>query len=669
MTNTSLDSPLIKTDDSLAQDVQRESVNGHLLAPEDGLGNKSTGLSRAHSFRPVDKGYAWIILIATFLSLFNLNGYTKSLGIVFVEYQSKFGANASVTSLILSLTEIVGSVGGFLVMGLMMKYMSARAVTMIGAGFFVAGVAGNSLFSEIEYLSLTQGVFFGLAGCMIYGPVQYVLTQYFIERRPLATAIASCGTSLGGVVFPLLIRKLFDEYSFQGGILITGGFLLHSLVFGALMTPIENYDKSGCRKQHTCISQLNCLMRNTKKSKLHHDITNETSSNFLQQISKDKPLNISSNSDDSSTTERLLHTIDSTDTERQSSHNGKHEVRCKELSAVNKNKINELTSRELKQNESLCRSSNTNSSKTQRREIKELTNNEIMSYPDLTNRAHISTQSGGRQESIDIMIVNDHNATHLEEFKKPPTVVDILCSTSTLQIHLVGLAGEAMSKENLVSGNILTRFKAWCAGKTLLNSATFWALAFMFFCSLSGHAIPQMYIPALAEERGLTEVDAALFLSIMNILDFVSRLLGGVVVNFGWCRPIRAGLLPMIIVGMAGYMASFCEDYQSLLAIVVAYGLGVGVHFALQTLIVIDVLGVDNLRVAIGFFYLMMGIGATISYPICGALRVLTGTYSATYYFLATMNMVAAFILAVVVPLCQRLDMRRGVLDKPRETN
>lgn len=63
MTNTSLDSPLIKTDDSLAQDVQRESVNGHLLAPEDGLGNKSTGLSRAHSFRPVDKGYAWIILI------------------------------------------------------------------------------------------------------------------------------------------------------------------------------------------------------------------------------------------------------------------------------------------------------------------------------------------------------------------------------------------------------------------------------------------------------------------------------------------------------------------------------------------------------------------------------------------------------------------------------
>ncbi|KAK6959972.1 monocarboxylate transporter 6 [Biomphalaria glabrata] len=620
ITNTSLDSPLIKTDDSLAQDVQRESVNGHLLAPEDGLGNKSTGLSRAHSFRPVDKGYAWIILIATFLSLFNLNGYTKSLGIVFVEYQSKFGANASVTSLILSLTEIVGSVGG-------------------------------------------------LAGCMIYGPVQYVLTQYFIERRPLATAIASCGTSLGGVVFPLLIRKLFDEYSFQGGILTTGGFLLHSLVFGALMTPIENYDNSGCRKQHTCISQLNCLMRNTKKSKLHHDITNETSSNFLQQISKDKSLNISSNSNDSSTTERLLHTIDSTDTERQSSDNGKHEVRCKELSTVNKNKINELTSRELKQNESLCRSSNTNSSKTQRREIKELTNNEIMSYPDLTNRAHISTQSGDRQESIDIMIVNDHNATHLEEFKKPPTVVDILCSTSTLQIHLVGLAGDAMSQENLLSGNILTRFKAWCAGKTLLNSATFWALAFMFFCSLSGHAIPQMYIPALAEERGLTEVDAALFLSIMNILDFVSRLLGGVVVNFGWCRPIRAGLLPMIIVGMAGYMTSFCEDYQSLLAIVVAYGLGVGVHFALQTLIVIDVLGVDNLRVAIGFFYLMMGIGATISYPICGALRVLTGTYSATYYFLATMNMVAAFILGVVVPLCQRLDMRRGVLDKPRETN
>ena len=55
---------------------------------------------------------------------------------------------------------------------------------------------------------LAQGVLGGIALGMAYAPAVTVIGQYFHKRRALAMGIASSGSSLGGIIFPVMLNRL-----------------------------------------------------------------------------------------------------------------------------------------------------------------------------------------------------------------------------------------------------------------------------------------------------------------------------------------------------------------------------------------------------------------------------------------------------------------------------
>ena len=81
----------------------------------------------------------------------------------------------------------------------------------------------------------------GLGHALLYCPNLFILSQYFNHRRSITTIIASCGGSVGGVVFPWLTRYLLTEYGLQGGLILLSTALLHQLPFILLFTPPEEY--------------------------------------------------------------------------------------------------------------------------------------------------------------------------------------------------------------------------------------------------------------------------------------------------------------------------------------------------------------------------------------------------------------------------------------------
>jgi len=46
---------------------------------------------------------------------------------------------------------------------------------------------------------------------MIFGPVFAVIGHWFKRRRALAFGIASLGAGIGGVLFPIVTRELFED--------------------------------------------------------------------------------------------------------------------------------------------------------------------------------------------------------------------------------------------------------------------------------------------------------------------------------------------------------------------------------------------------------------------------------------------------------------------------
>lgn len=642
-------------------------VSHELLNDDNGRQASSESVEEDNpvTHHPVDGGYAWVVLIAVFFVQFLLIGYTKSIGIIFVEFQSKFGSNASMTSLIVSVTEAVGSLGSFLVMGFLTKVLSPRSIAMIGCLFFTAGVAGNSLFKQLEYLCLTQGVMYGMATCMIYGPSLFVVTQYFVKRRPLAAAIASCGTSFGGMVFPMLIRRLVDEFSFEGGILLTAGVVMHAFVFSSLLTPIQMYDrtKSGSKAKKSSLvdkirhrfkgrvaesennnSEETLPLNKPGSGNIPDDQLSREQSNNNVKLGVEDPqrLDIENMTDDG---EKFQNNHDDKQVfETTKNSDGKHIYVKSEAKTRNT-----LASTGLMDSSQ----SGAHNSKLSGR----------------SNKAEPGAEGGGRL-SIDIEEDPDMLYKARRKMSQISATTSLFVSTSNIHVSYAdvidqGGQGQPTSKSGSGSHlNVFRRTMIRCGQSTLVRSASFWALTVFYFFAMVGNAIPQTYIPAFAKERGLSDADGAFFLSLLNVLDFPARMCCGIIVNFRLIRPTTACIPPMLVVALVGHLTPLFTSYESILGMVIAYGLCLGIYFAMQSLIVIDVLGIENFRTAIGFYYLFMGLGGAVSYPIAGTLKDVTGTYTSTYHYLATMNLVAVFQLLVVVPLTKRYDVRRGVLQE-----
>lgn len=222
------------------------------------------------------------------------------------------------------------------------------------------------------------------------------------------------------------------------------------------------------------------------------------------------------------------------------------------------------------------------------------------------------------------------------------------------------------ANNHTIERSTIQRFRDSCCDNPLLRSLSFWLLTVFFFCGCIGHAVPQIYIPALAKEQGLSDADGAFFLSLLNVLDIVSHLVPGILITLGVAKATRMCVVPMFIVGVVSQLTFLYNNYEALLIMSILFGLFGGFYFAMQSVIIIETLGVVHFGPCIGFYLLVMGFGAAVSFPIAGALKDVTGSYSSSYHYLAAMEFIATGVL-VVLPLARKYDLKRKVLKEEAE--
>ncbi|XP_012943270.1 monocarboxylate transporter 6 [Aplysia californica] len=506
------------------QEDERETNETTIFDVDDD--NSETRLDTQHRTGPnIDKGYAWIVMVASFVVQFMVTGYTRALGVFFVEFQDRFESSSSLTSVVLGIAEAISSVTAFLCMSILVKVVTPRKICLAGSFLLALGVALNSCVGKVELLCLSHGVFFGLALGCLYGPPTYVLALYFDRRRAFVTNFSTSGGGVGGVVFPLLIRRLLDEYAFEGGTLLTAGVLLHTLVFSALLAPVKTYNPD-------------------------FELTSEVDDSESSKVCDDRELFIGApgGSSDSALT-----------------------------------------------------------------------------------KSHNSISPSLEISSSQLSTEKQKGKTEVETLKRSRYIRDLV-------------------------------FSLWTPKDTvLLKLVSFWALCIFFFCGATGQGISQSFIPALAKEKGFSDEEGAYLLSLLNILDFPSRMIGGLVVNMGFLSPSQACVGPMLVIGVLGQLTEFYNTYQSLLAMVATEGICMGVYFGMQSLVVIEILGMDHYATAVGVCYLMMGVGGGVSYPLAGMIRDLTGSYSYSFYYMSSMQLLGVLII-FVAPWLRLYDIRRGLL-------
>jgi MFS family permease len=143
-------------------------------------------------------------------------GIINSFGVFQTYYETDFLHNSSPSSI-----SWIGSMQSFLllVIGVVsgplydMGYL--RPLVLGGSTLIILGFVGLSFCSAYWQVFLAQAVCIGIGTGCLYVPSVALLPQYFSSKRALVTGIAASGSSLGGVVYPILFTRLLPMIGFQ----------------------------------------------------------------------------------------------------------------------------------------------------------------------------------------------------------------------------------------------------------------------------------------------------------------------------------------------------------------------------------------------------------------------------------------------------------------------
>ncbi|KAK5190624.1 hypothetical protein LTR99_003460 [Exophiala xenobiotica] len=176
-------------------------------------------------FTPPNGGLqAWLLVLALFLIFANTWGNTSTFGAFQAFYLHNLLSSQSASAI-----SWIGSVQAFLVVfvgvfaGPLFDMGWLRPMAFVGSFLTVFGMFMTSLAHTYYQVFLAQGVCVGFGSGLTYVPALAIVSKYFTTKRPIAIGVGAVGSSVGGVVFPIMFRQLQPQIGF--------GWTVRSLAF------------------------------------------------------------------------------------------------------------------------------------------------------------------------------------------------------------------------------------------------------------------------------------------------------------------------------------------------------------------------------------------------------------------------------------------------------
>uniref|UniRef100_A0ABM5G385 Monocarboxylate transporter 14 isoform X1 n=2 Tax=Pogona vitticeps TaxID=103695 RepID=A0ABM5G385_9SAUR len=232
----------------------------------------------------IDGGWAWMMVLSSFLVHILVMGSQMALGILNKEWLEEFGESRGLTAWVSSLsmgTTLI--VGPFI--GLFINTCGCRKTAIAGGILNALGWILSSYASNVYYLFMTFGVTAGIGSGMVYLPAVVMVGEYFQKRRALAQGLSTTGTGFGAFLMTALLKYLCLEFGWRNAMLIQGAVSLNLCVCGALMRPIYYKDAAAEKDGETNNDRSKSL---SEKVLSHSEETLTSNGVFREELKETK---------------------------------------------------------------------------------------------------------------------------------------------------------------------------------------------------------------------------------------------------------------------------------------------------------------------------------------------------------------------------------------------
>ncbi|KAJ5605426.1 Major facilitator superfamily domain general substrate transporter [Penicillium lagena] len=167
---------------------------------------------------PIDGGiHAWLFLTASAVLEAIVWGYAFAFGI-FQDYYSThepFQGSENIAVIGTCAMGIAYLIAPLAIVIMILVPWIARWVSTMGVVIMCLSLALSSYSTNVTHLILSQGIAFGTGGCLCYTPSILFMAEWFDKRKGLAFGLVWAGSGLSGIIFPLALQWLLDQYGIE----------------------------------------------------------------------------------------------------------------------------------------------------------------------------------------------------------------------------------------------------------------------------------------------------------------------------------------------------------------------------------------------------------------------------------------------------------------------
>ncbi|PVU88945.1 hypothetical protein BB559_005321 [Furculomyces boomerangus] len=163
--------------------------------------------------KPLDTGYAWLVMASGILNFLVLFGNFNAFG-VFQEYylNTVFKNNTAASISWISTISFTFTLSGGIMAGPIMSYLGVRKTALLGSILSSLGILLASFSKTIPMLVLTQGLIYGIGASIIINICLVMPAIWFQKYRHIAISLIAGGGGYGSLILTPTIAKTLKSY-------------------------------------------------------------------------------------------------------------------------------------------------------------------------------------------------------------------------------------------------------------------------------------------------------------------------------------------------------------------------------------------------------------------------------------------------------------------------